>query len=160
MQIGSEKHSPLFTIAIRRSNSIILVIWKTRNSPKRYYWSRTSKVWKMLMPPIPGKGRFYTWLLNSPKQCYRQNQSKSCKNTSKNLSADNFVHVLGGTDDLSLKLTLLELKVGWKIKTNVHSTVDLLYFARGTPKYETAEAMDTPLGTIKTHCKKLHQWTA
>ncbi|HPF12408.1 MAG TPA: sigma-70 family RNA polymerase sigma factor [Flavobacteriaceae bacterium] len=155
MQQGSEKaFSTIYDRYSKAIYSIILVILKDQELAQEVLQDVFIKVWKNAHTYSLEKGRFYTWLLNIARNsAIDKTRSKSYKNTSKNLSADNFVHVLGGTDDLSLKTDTIGIrKLVEKLKPLCIQLLDLLYF-KGYTQVETAEAMDTPLGTIKTRAR-------
>ncbi|MEZ4795168.1 MAG: sigma-70 family RNA polymerase sigma factor [Flavobacteriaceae bacterium] len=155
MQQGSEKaFSTIYDRYSKAIYSVILVILKDQELAQEVLQDVFIKVWKNAHTYSLEKGRFYTWLLNIARNsAIDKTRSKSYKNTSKNLSADNFVHVLGGTDDLSLKTDTIGIrKLVEKLKPLCIQLLDLLYF-KGYTQVETAEAMDTPLGTIKTRAR-------
>ena len=113
------------------------------------------KVWKNSHTYSIEKGRFYTWLLNIARNsAIDKTRSKAFKNSNKNLTTDNFVDILAGHDDLKVKTDTIGLRTFVdKLKPLCIKLIDLLYF-KGFTQVETAEAMETPLGTIKTRARK------
>ena len=66
------------------------------------------KIWKNIDTYNTSKGRLYTWMLNIARNSSIDKlRSKGFNNNQKNLSTDNFVHIL---DDNSKAIMRLELK--------------------------------------------------
>ena len=112
------------------------------------------KVWTSSNSYSTNKGRFYTWLLNIARNAaIDMTRSKAFKNSSKNLTTDNFVNILAGHDNLSIKTDSIGIeKYVAALKPACIQLIDLLYF-KGFTQAETAESLQTPLGTIKTRAR-------
>jgi len=97
------------------------------------------------------KGRFFTWILNIARNAaIDRTRSKAFKNSMRNLEVENFVDILPThesledlTDSIGIKKFIKRL--GKKCK----AVLELLYF-KGYTQKEASEALDMPIGTIKT----------
>ncbi|MGL2966149.1 RNA polymerase sigma factor [Flavobacterium sp. XGLA_31] len=109
------------------------------------------KIWKNIDTYNQSKGRLYTWMLNIARNtAIDKLRSKGFNNSQKNLSSDNFVHLL----DDSNKLTHLIDSIGIrefvkKLKPKCIQLIDLLFF-KGFTQQEASEELAIPLGTVKT----------
>ncbi|MBL4663887.1 MAG: sigma-70 family RNA polymerase sigma factor [Flavobacteriaceae bacterium] len=112
------------------------------------------KVWNNSGSYNPTKGRFYTWLLNIARNtAIDVTRSKAFKNSTKNLTTENFVDILAGHDNLSGKTDAIGIKKYiTALKPVCIQIIELLYF-KGYTQAETAETLETPLGTIKTRAR-------
>ena len=112
------------------------------------------KVWNNSNSYTSTKGRFYTWLLNIARNtAIDMTRSKAFKNSAKNLTTENFVDIIAGHDNLSVKTDAIGLrKYLAALKPVCIQIIELLYF-NGYTQAETAEALETPLGTIKTRAR-------
>lgn len=155
MQQGSEKaFSQIYEMYSRAIYSVIHVILRDENATEEVLQDVFVKVWKNANSYSVEKGRFYTWLLNIARNtAIDKTRSKSFKNSHKNLSTDNFVYVIGGHNDLNEKTDAIGIqKFVGKLKPLCIKLLDLLYF-KGYTQTETAEALETPLGTVKTRAR-------
>lgn len=109
------------------------------------------KIWKNIDSYNESKGRFFTWILNIARNTTIDKlRSKGFNNSQKNLSADNFVHLL----DDSNKLTNLIDTIGIqefvkKLKPKCIQIINLLFF-KGYTQQEASDELEIPLGTVKT----------
>lgn len=112
------------------------------------------KVWHNSSSYNIKKGRFYTWLLNIARNAaIDKTRSKAFKNASKNLTTENFVDILKGHDDLNKSTDSIGLsKFIEALKPMCIEIIDLIYF-KGFTQKETSEALETPIGTIKTRIR-------
>lgn len=109
------------------------------------------KIWDKAETYDSSKGRFFTWLLNIARNAAIDVvRSKSFKSQKQNLSADFYVGILeqedtspGSEDYIGLKKLVRGLK-----KACVQ-LIEMLYF-KGFTQKETAEALDIPIGTVKS----------
>lgn len=155
MQQGSEKaFAQLYDMYSRAIYSVIHVILRDNDLTEEVLQDVFIKVWKNANSYSIEKGRFYTWLLNIARNtAIDKTRSKSFKNANKNLSTDNFVYVIGGHNDLNQKTDAIGIqKFVDKLKPLCIKLLDLLYF-KGYTQSETAEELETPLGTIKTRAR-------
>ena len=109
------------------------------------------KVWNNIAYYNAKKGRLFTWMLNiSRNAAIDKVRSKGYNNSKKNLQADFFVDILEDSDSLDQKTNAIGLKsMVKKLAGKCYQVIDLLYF-KGFTQKETAEALEIPLGTIKT----------
>jgi len=109
------------------------------------------KIWKNIDSYDESKGRFYTWILNiSRNASIDRLRSKGFSNRKKNLSSDNFVHLLDDSNKLNHKIDTIGIKeFVKKLKPKCIQILDLLFF-KGYTQQEASEELQIPLGTIKT----------
>lgn len=109
------------------------------------------KIWKNLDSYNDGKGRFFTWILNIARNASIDRlRSKSHNNSKKNLSADNFVHILDHNTSVTNKIDAIGIKEFInKLKPRCIKLIDLLFF-KGYTQQEASEELEIPLGTVKT----------
>jgi RNA polymerase sigma-70 factor (ECF subfamily) len=109
------------------------------------------KIWKNIDSYHQSKGRLYTWMLNIARNsAIDKLRSKGFNNSQKNLSADNFVHLLDDSNRLTQKIDSIGLKEFVnKLKPKCIQLIDLLFF-KGYTQQEASEELAIPLGTVKT----------
>ncbi|WP_298420023.1 sigma-70 family RNA polymerase sigma factor [uncultured Kordia sp.] len=109
------------------------------------------KAWNKADSYNAGKGRFFTWLLNIARNAaIDKTRSKSFKNAQQNLDVDFFVHSIETNDSLDEKTNAIGLKkYVSKLAEKCKKIIDFIYF-KGYTQKETSEALEIPLGTIKT----------
>ena len=109
------------------------------------------KIWKNINSYNESKGRFYTWMLNIARNSSIDRlRSKSHNNKQKNLSSDNFVHILDDQSKMINNIDSIGIKEFIKkLKPRCIQLIDLLFF-KGYTQKETSEELEIPLGTVKT----------
>lgn len=109
------------------------------------------KIWKNIETYNQSKGRLYTWMLNIARNTTIDKlRSKGFNNSQKNLSSDNFVHLLDDSNKLTNKIDSIGLREFVdKLKPKCIQLIDLLFF-KGFTQQETSEELEIPLGTVKT----------
>lgn len=109
------------------------------------------KIWKNIESYNQSKGRLYTWMLNIARNTTIDKlRSKGFNNSQKNLSSDNFVHLLDDSNKLTNKIDSIGLKEFInKLKPKCIQLIDLLFF-KGFTQQEASEELEIPLGTVKT----------
>lgn len=109
------------------------------------------KVWNNIDSYNNKKGRLYTWMLNIARNAAIDNvRSKAFNNSKKNLHADFFVDILEDYDDLDQSTNAIGLrKIVGKLAEKCYKIIDFIYF-KGFTQKETAEALEIPIGTVKT----------
>jgi RNA polymerase sigma-70 factor (ECF subfamily) len=109
------------------------------------------KIWKNIETYNQSKGRLYTWMLNIARNTTIDKlRSKGFNNSQKNLSSDNFVHLLDDSNKLTNKIDSIGLKEFVdKLKPKCIQLIDLLFF-KGFTQQEASEELEIPLGTVKT----------
>lgn len=97
------------------------------------------------------KGRFFTWILNIARNAaIDKTRSKSFKNSKQNLNSDFFVDILETNESLDDKTNAIGIaKFVGKLAKKCIEVIELLYF-KGYTQAEASEALDMPIGTIKT----------
>jgi RNA polymerase sigma-70 factor (ECF subfamily) len=130
---------------------VVYTIVQNKNLAEEIAQDVFTKVWNNSDSYNPGKGRFFTWILNIARNAaIDEVRSKSYKNQKKNLSADYFVGILEQEDSTSTPFDTAGLK---KLLNNLTEKciqiINLLYF-KGYTQKAASEELEIPLGTIKT----------
>jgi RNA polymerase sigma-70 factor (ECF subfamily) len=109
------------------------------------------KIWKNIETYNQSKGRLYTWMLNITRNtAIDKLRSKGFNNRQKNLSSDNFVHLLDDSSKLTSRIDSIGLRdFVNKLKPKCIQLIDLLFF-KGFTQQEASEELAIPLGTVKT----------
>ncbi|RZJ68298.1 MAG: sigma-70 family RNA polymerase sigma factor [Flavobacterium sp.] len=109
------------------------------------------KIWKNIDSYNESKGRFYTWILNIARNTSIDKlRSKGFNNSKKNLSADNFVHLLEDGSKMNYRIDAIGLRdFVKKLKPKCIEIINLLFF-KGYTQQEASDELQIPLGTVKT----------
>ncbi len=109
------------------------------------------KIWKNIEKYNESKGRFFTWILNIARNTTIDKlRSKGFNNSQKNLSSDNFVHLLDDSNKLTNRIDTIGIReFVKKLKPKCIQIIDLLFF-KGYTQQEASEELEIPLGTVKT----------
>jgi RNA polymerase sigma-70 factor (ECF subfamily) len=109
------------------------------------------KIWKNIETYNQSKGRLYTWMLNITRNAAIDKlRSKGFNNSRKNLSSDDFVHLLDDSNKLKNRIDSIGLREFVnKLKPKCIQLIDLLFF-KGFTQQEASEELKMPLGTVKT----------
>jgi RNA polymerase sigma-70 factor (ECF subfamily) len=109
------------------------------------------KIWKNIDTYNTSKGRLYTWMLNIARNSSIDKlRSKNFNNNQKNLSTDNFVHILDDNSKTINKIDAIGIKEFIKkLKPKCIQLIDLLFF-KGYTQQEASDELEIPLGTVKT----------
>lgn len=109
------------------------------------------KIWKNIDTYNDSKGRFYTWIVNIARNSsIDKMRSKNYNNNKKNLSSDNFVHLLDDSNKLTNKIDSIGIQEFVnKLKPKCIALIDLLFF-KGYTQQEASEELEIPIGTVKT----------
>jgi RNA polymerase sigma-70 factor (ECF subfamily) len=131
--------------------SIITNLIKDREEAEDVLQEVFVKIWKNIETYNQSKGRLYTWMLNIARNTTIDKlRSKGFNNSQKNLSSDNFVHLLDDSTKLTNKIDSIGLREFVdKLKPKCIQLIDLLFF-KGFTQQETSEELEIPLGTVKT----------
>ena len=110
------------------------------------------KIWRNIDMYSDSKGRFYTWILNIARNtAIDKLRSKGFSNKQKNLSSDNFVHLLDDSNNLINRIDVIGIReFVEKLKPKCIQIIELLFF-RGYTQQEASDELEIPLGTVKTH---------
>ena len=80
-------------------------------------------------------------------------RSKNFNNSKKNLSSDNFVHLLDESNKSTHKIDAIGIQdFIKKLKPKCIALIDLLFF-KGYTQQEASEELEIPLGTVKTQTR-------
>ncbi|MBC7523637.1 MAG: sigma-70 family RNA polymerase sigma factor [Flavobacterium sp.] len=109
------------------------------------------KIWKNIESYNDTKGRFYTWILNIARNtAIDKLRSKAFNNSQKNLSSDNFVHLLDDSNKLTNRIDTIGIQeFVKKLKPKCIQLIELLFF-QGYTQQEASDELEIPLGTVKT----------
>ncbi|XCF07647.1 sigma-70 family RNA polymerase sigma factor [Tamlana crocina] len=109
------------------------------------------KAWHKADTYSSNKGRFFTWILNIARNAaIDKTRSKAFKKSKQNLDSDFFVDIIATGDSLDQKTDAIGIKKFVdKLAEKCKSVIELLYF-RGYTQTEASEALNMPVGTIKT----------
>lgn len=109
------------------------------------------KIWKNIDSYNEDKGRFFTWILNIARNtAIDKLRSKGHNNSLKNLSVDNFVHILDNNVSANNKIDAIGIReFVKKLKPKCIRLIDLLFF-KGYTQQEASDELEIPLGTVKT----------
>lgn len=131
--------------------SIITNLIKDREEAEDVLQEVFVKIWKNIDTYNQSKGRLYTWMLNITRNtAIDKLRSKGYNNSQKNLSSDNFVHLLDDSNKLTNKIDSIGLRdFVNKLKPKCIQLIDLLFF-KGFTQQEASEELAIPLGTVKT----------
>ena len=131
--------------------SIITNLIKDREEAEDVLQEVFVKIWKNIDTYNQSKGRLYTWMLNITRNTSIDKlRSKGYNNSQKNLSSDNFVHLLDDSNKLTNKIDSIGLRdFVNKLKPKCIQLIDLLFF-KGFTQQEASEELVIPLGTVKT----------
>ena len=100
------------------------------------------KIWKNIDTYNTSKGRLYTWMLNIARNTSIDKlRSKNFNNNQKNLSTDNFVHILDDNSKTINKIDAIGIKEFIKkLKPKYIKLIDLLFF-KGYNQQETSNEL-------------------
>ncbi len=109
------------------------------------------KAWHKAETYSSEKGRFFTWILNIARNAaIDKTRSKNFKKSKQNLDTDFFVDILETSDSLDNKTDAIGIsKFVSKLAKKCIEVIELLYF-KGYTQNEASEALDMPIGTVKT----------
>ncbi len=130
---------------------VIFTLIKDREEAEDVLQEVFVKIWKNIDTYNTSKGRLYTWMLNIARNTSIDKlRSKGFNNNQKNLSADNFVHILDDNSKTINQIDAIGIKEFIKkLKPKCIQIIDLLFF-KGYTQQETSDELEIPLGTVKT----------
>ncbi|MCU4188157.1 sigma-70 family RNA polymerase sigma factor [Flavobacterium sp. HXWNR29] len=130
---------------------VIFTLIKDREEAEDVLQEVFVKIWKNIDSYNESKGRLYTWMLNIARNTSIDKlRSKGFNNNQKNLSADNFVHILDDNSKTINQIDAIGIKEFIKkLKPKCIQIIDLLFF-KGYTQQETSDELEIPLGTVKT----------
>ena len=130
---------------------VIFTLIKDREEAEDVLQEVFIKIWKNIDSYNESKGRLYTWMLNIARNTSIDKlRSKGFNNNQKNLSSDNFVHILDDNSKTINQIDAIGIKEFIKkLKPKCIQIIDLLFF-KGYTQQETSDELEIPLGTVKT----------
>ncbi len=131
--------------------AVICNLIKDREEAEDVLQESFVKIWKNIETYNQSKGRLYTWMLNITRNtAIDKLRSKGFNNSQKNLSSDNFVHLVEDSNKLTNRIDSIGLReFVKKLKPKCIQLIDLLFF-KGFTQQEASEELEIPLGTVKT----------
>ncbi len=109
------------------------------------------KIWNNSASYDGTKGRFFTWMLNIARNAaIDKTRSKSFKNSKKNHQAEYFVDILEARGSFTTSVDAIGIKKYIEVLEPICKKIIHFLFFQGYTQKETAEAMEIPLGTVKT----------
>ncbi len=131
--------------------SIISNIVKETSEAEDVLQETFVKIWKAIDSYDSSKGRFYTWILNIARNAALDKiKSKTYNNSQKNLSSDNFVHLLEDSSNINARLDAIGInEFVKKLKPKCIQIIELLFY-RGYTQQEASDELEMPLGSVKT----------
>lgn len=112
------------------------------------------KIWNSADKYDSSKGRLFTWMVNIARNLSIDKlRSKDFKNNGKNQDIENNVDFVDSQKKLSLNIELLGLRdLVTGLKPELSSVLEMVYYG-GLTHVEAAEALNLPLGTVKTRIR-------
>ena len=109
---------------------VIFTLIKDREEAEDVLQEVFVKIWKNIDSYNESKGRLYTWMLNIARNTSIDKlRSKGFNNNQKNLSADNFVHILDDNSKTINQIDAIGIKEFIKkLKPKCIQIIDLLFF--------------------------------
>jgi RNA polymerase sigma-70 factor (ECF subfamily) len=147
----SKAFTALYDMYAKNLYGIIFNLLKDKEESEDVLQEVFVKIWKNIESYNETKGRFFTWILNIARNAAIDRlRSKGHTNSLKNLSADNFVHILDQNASANNKIDAIGIReFVKKLKPHCIKIIDLLFF-KGFTQQEAAEELEIPLGTVKT----------
>lgn len=109
------------------------------------------KIWRQIETYDAGKGRLFTWMMQVTRNTSLDViRSKSYKTSQKNLPLEESVYDIGSVEYNPDRLGLRKLV--YQLKQEHRQLLELAYF-QGFTHDEIAQALDIPLGTVKTRLR-------
>ncbi len=109
------------------------------------------KIWKNIDQYDTKKGRLYTWMINIARNTAIDKQrSKDYSNQQKNVASEKFVNIPEDSKRILERMDMIGIReFVKKLKPKCIEIIDLLFF-KGYTQVEASEALNLPLGTVKT----------
>jgi len=141
----------LYDMYAKSLYGIIYNLIKDREEAEDVLQETFVKIWKNMDSYNESKGRFFTWILNIARNtAIDKLRSKNFNNNQKNLSSDNFVHILDDSSKTNNKIDTIGIQeFVKKLKPKCIQLIDLLFF-KGYTQQEASEELEIPVGTVKT----------
>ncbi len=147
----SKAFSTLYDMYSKSLYGVIYNLLKDKEESEDVLQEVFVKIWKNIDSYNQSKGRFFTWILNIARNASIDKlRSKGHNNNLKNLSVDNFVHILDQNSTATNRIDAIGIReFVKKLKPVCVRIIDLLFF-KGYTQQEASEELAMPLGTVKT----------
>ncbi|MBJ6368575.1 RNA polymerase sigma factor [Snuella sedimenti] len=141
----------LYTMYSKSMHGVIYNIVRDNDISDEILQDVFIKAWHNAESYSSHKGRFFTWLLNIARNAaIDKTRSKAFKNSKKNLDAEFFVDILETGNSLDNETDAIGItKFVSKLAKKCIEVIELLYF-KGYTQSEASDALNMPIGTIKT----------
>jgi len=148
---NNNAYTTLYDMYSKSLFAVIYSIVKEREDAEDVLQETFIKIWKSIDSYSEKKGRLYTWMLNIARNTSVDKlRSKNFNNSKKNLTSDNFVHLLDDNSKLLNKIDSIGIpEFIQKLKPKCIALIDLLFF-KGYTQQEASEELEIPIGTVKT----------
>ena len=109
------------------------------------------RIWRTISQYDPQKGRLFTWMVNIARNLtIDQLRSKKYQQVLQTLELESFLDLPCAADDTYHRTELYFIRQGVALlKSSEMAIIELVYY-RGFTHPEVAEALNLPLGTVKT----------
>ncbi|WP_158799488.1 RNA polymerase sigma factor [Pedobacter sp. L105] len=113
------------------------------------------KIWKSIAQYDAGKGRLFTWMARLAKnKAIDHLRTRGEVNNLKNDDLDDFTFQVNQLHHIEYHPEFLDLRQLIKTLTPMQTVIiDMVYF-QGYTQAEVSEALDIPIGTVKTRIRK------
>ncbi len=150
-QKDKKAYSVLYDMYAKSLYAVIFDLIKEEEVAKDLLQEVFVKIWKHFETYDPAKGRFYTWMINIARNAAKDVlRSKTHRNSQKNLSAENFVHLQDESNQPTNRIDFIGIQEFIKkLKPKCIQIIDLLFF-KGYTQQEASDELQIPLGTVKT----------
>lgn len=141
----------LYAMYSESMHGVIYNIIRDHNIAEEVMQDVFIKAWHKADSYSSKKGRFFTWILNIARNAaIDKTRSKAFKNSKQNLNSDFFVNIIEDGENLDSKTDAIGiLKFVDKLPEKCKQVIELIYF-KGYTQSETSEALNIPIGTVKT----------
>jgi len=141
----------LYNMYSESMHGVIYNIVRDHNIAQEVMQDVFIKAWHNADTHSSKKGRFFTWILNIARNAaIDKTRSKNFKKAKQNLNADFFVDIIQNSESLEDQTDAIGIKkFVSKLKQKCIEVIELLYF-KGYTQKEASEALEMPIGTIKT----------
>jgi len=147
----SKAFTSLYDMYSKSLYGVIFNLLKNKEEAEDVLQEVFVKIWKNIDSYNESKGRFFTWILNIARNTSIDRlRSKDHNKNLKNLSVDNFVHILDHNATVVNKIDAIGIREFIKkLKPTCVRIIELLFF-KGYTQQEASDELAMPLGTVKT----------
>lgn len=131
---------------------VILRIVHSRELAEEVSQDVFMKIWRNFDSYDASKGRLFTWLVNIARNT-AIDATRAKGFGRQNQEVENVVNIIDTQQSTSLNPETLDVhQLTQKLSAEYQILIDMIYF-KGYTQQETAEALDIPLGTVKTRAR-------